>query len=146
MKNEGFSGETAPTTYVAIAALQEINGTVEFSGPAVIDNLTLRLVQEYQRTGLQDGIHRPILQPDEAVSIFLQVQTVEKIQWHFAPPADELTKKCGVIQIDLGVQRLRYRGTLAGREMDFMGRIQPDVRNVSAKLIARYAIPAENLV
>jgi hypothetical protein len=88
-----FIGRT-PAASVTIPMFQEINRTVHLVRPTVGGDPLPGFVDQYQRTGTQYRVHRPVLQADKTVTVLPHIPAIQKTQPGFSPVPDEMTKKC----------------------------------------------------
>ena len=77
--------ERAPAAGEPFPVLKEVDGPLELIGPARIHDFSVRVINQNEGTGLDERIHRPVLQPNESVAIILDVQTIEQSQWELTP-------------------------------------------------------------
>ena len=63
----------APAASKAFPVLKEVDWPLELVGPACIHDFPVRVINKNQGTGLEEGIHGPVFQPDESVAVILQV-------------------------------------------------------------------------
>src|SRR5665213_2022911 len=58
-----------PPADVAFTVFQEVNGTVEFTGPPRRSNLPLSIINYHQRSRRNQREHRPVFGPDVSIAI-----------------------------------------------------------------------------
>src|SRR5439155_24176847 len=96
--------EHTPAAGKSIAMLEEINGALEFRRPAGIDHLASAFIDEHQRAGLNERVHKPIVRSNEGVAITFQVESVEEGQGEPSPTLNQAAQKGCAADIDAGIE------------------------------------------
>src|SRR5882757_1777254 len=98
----------APTANKVAAQLNEIDRPVVLILPFGRHNLTLILVDLYDRTGSDDGEHRSVRKAHESVNAVPQVQVLEQTNRHLAPNLAQFREKIRAVELELPVRFHRH--------------------------------------
>jgi hypothetical protein len=97
--------QSAPPANKAFAVFQEINRPVKLVAPPSTGNLASALIDQHQRTGPQDGKHRPVFQTHDSVAVLLGIGAGNQPQRQFAPTSGQLAQEGSLVEVDLSIER-----------------------------------------
>src|ERR1017187_7683783 len=118
---ESLLRQGAPTAAITTAMFQKRDRPIMLAGPAAPRNAPAVLIDQHHGSGLDDRRHRPVLEANKAIPAMSNIHPCQEIQWHFSPATYEMTEKCGLVQVDIPVGRLRSHGRAIGRKADHVG-------------------------
>jgi hypothetical protein len=124
------SHAAAPAHTISVAVFQKIDWAIEFAGPAVDRYFPAILVDQHERSRLENRVHGPIRQSHEAVMQVTLLQPGQEIQRHFSPSANHLAQKCSFIQVDFAIERGGNHGRALGAEVDGVGFVVADLQGI----------------
>jgi len=76
LKNELFSGESAPAASKTGARFEEINRAFKLVGPSTIDDFSLAFVNQNEGAGLDKGIHTPVFGTHKCIAMIANFQAI----------------------------------------------------------------------
>src|SRR5215471_8146479 len=95
---------------------------------------------------MQHGLHRPVVQADEAVAMLSHFEAVQKSQPVFSPAPQQLAQERGSSEIDFFFDGFGNEKRTGGIEVDGVRRFQRNSQRLRCERLDIYTVPSQSFV
>src|SRR5690348_3136542 len=96
--------QLAPRTQVSGPQFEEPDWPVEFRAIRGVYGHLLLLIDLYERAGAEQGVHCIILQADEPIALFANIEMAQKPDRDFPPDFDHAGKQTGLLHFETRIE------------------------------------------